>query len=49
MITRRNRVLPDVAGVLLDERQPAYLRTLAKWVLQSMYRVNSQLRDTDTS
>ena len=48
MIMKRTCVLPvpDVVGVLLDERRSAYLRTLARWVFQSMYRVNRELKDT---
>ena len=45
---RRIRVLPDIAGGLLDKQRPAYLRKLAKWVFRSMYKVNRQLKDTDT-
>jgi hypothetical protein len=38
-----NRVLSDVVGAPLEERRPAYLRTLDKWMTQSMQKVNKQL------
>ena len=44
----KNDVLSDVVGVLLEERRSAYLWTYEKWMFQFMFRVNKQLRDTDS-